>query len=72
LSVQFEGGSVFEWQTLILRLLSAMAFAILFYNYIGQWFLDKLFEWIKKIFSEKFGNGAPQQPTQPPADNKKE
>jgi len=42
-----------------LQLLMTMAFAILFYNYLGKLFIDKLFVWIKKQIDNKLGKDEP-------------
>lgn len=41
-----------DWQNLIFQLLITMSFAILFYNYIGKWFVDNVFLWIKGKFTK--------------------
>lgn len=41
-----------QWQTLVFQVLITMSFAILFYNYIGKWFVDNVFVWIKGKFSK--------------------
>jgi len=41
-----------DWQNLIFQLLITMSFAILFYNYIGKWFVDNVFLWIKGRFTK--------------------
>lgn len=41
-----------DWQNLIFQLLITMSFAILFYNYIGKWFVDNVFVWIKGKFTK--------------------
>lgn len=51
LSIPLIGGNLEYWQGLIYSLLLTMAFSVLFYNYIGKWFLDKFFEILKeKLF----------------------
>ena len=47
LSVTIEGGDLAYWQGMIYNLLLTMAFSVLFYNYIGKWFVDKFFELLK-------------------------
>lgn len=44
-----------DWQRLLLQLITTMAFAILFYNYLGKLFVDKVFAWIKKQIDTKLG-----------------
>ena len=41
-----------HWQSLIFQILITMSFAILFYNYVGKWFVDNVFVWIKGKFSK--------------------
>ena len=41
-----------DWQNVIFQILITMSFAILFYNYIGKWFIDNLFNKIKDKFSK--------------------
>lgn len=41
-----------DWQTLAFQVLITMSFAILFYNYIGKWFVDNVFLWVKGKFSK--------------------
>lgn len=41
-----------DWQNLTFQLLITMSFAILFYNYIGKWFVDNVFLWIKGKFTK--------------------
>lgn len=48
-----SGASFSDWQRILSSLLFTMAFAVLFYNYAGQWFIDKLFNWLKDRVSEK-------------------
>lgn len=47
LSIPLIGGNLEYWQQLIYNLLLTMAFSVLFYNYIGKWFVDKFFELLK-------------------------
>lgn len=41
-----------DWQNVIFQILITMSFAVLFYNYIGKWFVDNLFNKIKEKFSK--------------------
>jgi hypothetical protein len=41
-------------QKIILSILVTMSFSILFYNYLGKLFLDRLFDSIKRKILEKF------------------
>lgn len=41
-----------DWQNVIFQILITMSFAVLFYNYIGRWFVDNLFNKIKEKFSK--------------------
>lgn len=59
LSTQFEGACAWDWQKLALQILMTMAFAVLFYNYIGKWFIDDLFAWLKKLIGDKFNKDNP-------------
>jgi hypothetical protein len=47
LSIPLIGGNLEYWQGLLYNLLLTMAFSVLFYNYIGKWFVDKFFELLK-------------------------
>jgi hypothetical protein len=49
-----KGANFSDWQKILSSILFTMAFSILFYNYLGKWFVDRLFEWLKKILTEKF------------------
>jgi hypothetical protein len=51
LRTTIETGSIQVYQGLIFKILLTMSFAILFYNYVGKWFVDTIFVKIK----EKFG-----------------
>jgi hypothetical protein len=62
LSTQFTGASVWEYQQLALQIFMTMAFAVLFYNYLGKWFLDSLFESIKAKLIKWFGKSDAPQP----------
>lgn len=48
LSIPLVGGDLAYWQGLVYNLLLTMAFAVLFYNYVGKWFIDKFFELLKE------------------------
>ena len=48
LEVEFDFS---DWQGFFLQVFVLMSFAILFYNYIGKWFVDRVFSKLK----EKFG-----------------
>ncbi len=48
-----------DWQKLLLQVLTTMAFAILFYNYLGKLFVDKIFAWVKKQMENKLGKDEP-------------
>lgn len=52
LSITITGGDFGYWQGLIYNLVLTMAFSILFYNYIGKWFVDKFFEMLKLKLSK--------------------
>ena len=54
LSTQFTGASAWEYQQIALQIFMTMAFAVLFYNYLGKWFLDSLFENIKTKITKWF------------------
>jgi len=60
LNTTFVSGAGFaDWQKIISSVLFTMAFAVLFYNYLGKWFIDKLFDWLKKILADKFSKQTP-------------
>ena len=50
LKVPLTGGNIEYWQGMLFQALLTMSFAILFYNYIGKWFVDKLFAKLKERF----------------------
>ena len=52
LRVPLTGGDLAYWQGLLFQILLTMSFAILFYNYIGKWFVDSIFVKIKEKFSK--------------------
>ena len=52
LRVPLTGGNLEYWQGLLFQILLTMSFAILFYNYIGKWFVGRLFEKLKERFSK--------------------
>jgi len=54
LSTQFAGASAWEYQQIALQIFMTMAFSVLFYNYLGKWFLDSLFENIKSKLTKWF------------------
>lgn len=63
LNTTFVVGACFsDWQKLISEVLTTMAFAVLFYNYIGKWFVDQFFEWIKKTLTDRFNKPNAPQP----------
>ena len=43
-----------DWQVLITNFLLTIAFAILFWNYVGQYTVDPFFQWLKKKITDKF------------------
>lgn len=51
LRIPFETANFAEWQTLGLNLIFTMSFAILFYTYLGEWTVTKLFGYIKSKLS---------------------
>ncbi len=59
LSTTFTAVQFADFQKIGLQLLMTMAFAILFYNYLGKLFIDKLFIWIKKQIDNKLGKDEP-------------
>ena len=59
LSTTFTATLFSDFQRIGLQLLMTMAFAILFYNYLGKLFVDKLFVWIKKQIDNKLGKDDP-------------
>ena len=52
LRVTLTGGDLAYWQGLLFQILLTMSFAILFYNYVGKWFVDSIFVKIKEKFSK--------------------
>jgi hypothetical protein len=52
LRVPLTGGDLAYWQGLLFQILLTMSFAILFYNYVGKWFVDSIFVKIKEKFSK--------------------
>ena len=47
LSITFGGSGLQYWQAVILQIIVTMSFSILFYNYIGKWFIDRFFQFLK-------------------------
>lgn len=47
-----------DWQGLITNFLLTASFAILFWNYVGQYTVDPFFRSLKRKFLAKFGNGS--------------
>lgn len=62
-----EGAGFSDWQKIILTILMNMAFAVLFFNYAGKWFIDKLFVKVRNIFVKWFGKdeGTPEDTPKP-------
>ena len=54
LRIPFETANFMEWQTLGLNLIVTMSFAILFYTYLGEWTVTKLFGWLKSRLIQIF------------------
>ena len=54
-----------QWQDFLTSILLNMAFAVLFYQYLGQFFIDKLFAYIKKLIGDKLGGASGNQPSNP-------
>jgi hypothetical protein len=55
LNTTFTAGATFsDWQAILSSILFTMAFAVLFYNFLGKWFVDALFEWLKKQLVDRF------------------
>lgn len=54
-----KGMSLGQWQQIITNILLTTAFAILFWTFLGQFTVDRLFGWLKKKIVEKYGNGGP-------------
>lgn len=52
LRVSFISGDFAAIQELLFKILLTMSFAILFYNYIGRWFIDTLFARLKDKFTK--------------------
>jgi len=44
-----------DWQGTLTNILLTTAFAILFWTYLGQYTVDKIFSWLKKKIAEKYG-----------------
>ena len=47
LRIPFEHSGFAEWQTFLLNILFTMSFSVLFYTYLGEWTVSKLFAFIK-------------------------
>lgn len=52
-SVTFNFTKVEDVQDFVIKVLLNMSFSILFYNYLGKWFVDTIFIKIKEILSTK-------------------
>lgn len=57
------GMSFSDWQILLTGFLLTMAFAVLFWNYVGKYIIDPFFAWLKKKLLEKIST--PGTPTEP-------
>jgi hypothetical protein len=55
-----QGMGVSAWQKTLVAILLNMAFAVLFYNYAGKWFIDQVFEKLKKIITSKLNKDEPK------------
>jgi hypothetical protein len=58
LKTTFTKGMTFaDWQVVLTNFLLTAAFAILFWNYVGQYTVDPFFAWLKKKILQKYGDG---------------
>jgi len=63
LSTTFVPGADFaHWQRLVLQMIVTIAFAILFYTYLGGTFIDRLFRFVKNYINQKLGTNPPEEP----------
>lgn len=59
LLTSFDAGSFPEVQKLIITILLTMAFSVMFYNYVGQHTVDRLFARVKRWIDNRFGGDGP-------------
>ena len=52
-----QGMGFAAWQKALAAILLNMAFAVLFYNYAGKWFVDQVFEKLKRLITSKLNEG---------------
>jgi hypothetical protein len=56
LNTSFVSGASFsDWQAILSSILFTMAFAVLFDNFLGKWFIDAMFGWLKQQLTDRFG-----------------
>lgn len=48
LSITFSGSGLQYWQSVMLQIMVTMSFSIMFYNYVGKWFIDRFFQFLKE------------------------
>lgn len=54
LTTTFIHGATFaQWQETILSIFLTMSFCVLFYNLLGQFTVDRLFQWVKSFIQTK-------------------
>jgi hypothetical protein len=67
LKTTFTKGMLFaEWQVVLTNGFLAIAVSILFWTYVGQYTVDKIFGWIKKKLAEKFPTDGTVPPNEKP------
>lgn len=54
-AVQVNLAKIQDVQEFLLKSLLTMSFSVLFYTYLGKWFIDELFNWLKTFIITKLG-----------------
>lgn len=62
----FISGATFaDWQNILISMFATMAFAVLFYLYLGEWFVDRLVTKVKAWLVKMSGGDNPPPPAIP-------
>lgn len=70
-AVQINVTNVQDVQEFLLKIVLTMSFSVLFYTYLGKWFIDSLFEWLKTFIFAKL-NSLSSQTSQPASSSSQE
>lgn len=55
-SISLSFSNVQSIQEFVTKLLLTMSFSVLFYNYLGKWFIDTVFLKVKNFITNKFSS----------------